>query len=168
MLDSLDEVGSGIPHGPSKDVLEAITAEVHLAMYHDEWKTCAVCDERAPSVSLPGRPDTHRLCTPHALPPSAYTTLRVPTPSGALGASAPSPGRLSSFSHAEEKYDQDLLDQYNVTLHEEYFASPSTNVLKDKRLLERLLLSPRPPRPQKAFILTKILERNQSLLRLAV
>ena len=80
-------------------------------MYCDQWATCCVCDQRAPSMALPGQAQTHRFFSPEALPSSAYTVLRAPAPSGLPGVSPGPGGTISS-----DTYDQALLDQYNVTL----------------------------------------------------
>ena len=110
-------------------------------MYCDQWATCCVCDQRAPSLALPGQAQTHRFFSPEALPPSAYTVLRAPAPSGLPGVS-PGPGGATSV----DTYDQALLDQYNVTLCpdiQDYFASGSAQATKDAECLKLLLLSPR-------------------------
>ena len=48
----MDDVKSGIPSVPSDEVLQGIIDEVELHMYCDQWATCCVCDQRAPSVAL--------------------------------------------------------------------------------------------------------------------
>ena len=111
-------------------------------MYCDQWATCCVCDQRAPSVALPGQAQTHYHCSPEALPPSAYTVLRAPAPPGLPGALMPGPGGTTS----SDNYDQALLDQYDVTLYPEfqdYFASGCAKAKKDASSLKSLLLSPR-------------------------
>ena len=80
--------------------------------------------------------------SPETLPPSVYTVLRAPAPSGLPGASMPGPGGTTPA----DNYDQALLDQYDVTLFpdlQEYFASGSLQAKKDAECLKRLLLSPR-------------------------
>ena len=89
---------TGIPAVPSDEVIKQITKEVHLHMFCDEWATCCVCDERAPTKALPGQSRTHYSCLPNTLPGSAYTMLRAPTPSGVPGTSVPGPEGSYSFT----------------------------------------------------------------------
>ena len=131
----------GIPSVPTDEVVQEIINEVNMHMYCDQWATCCVCDQRAPSMALPGQAQTLRFFSPEALPSSAYTVLRAPAPSGLPGVS-PGPGGTTSV----DTFDQALLDQYNVTLCpdiQDYFASGSAQTTKDAECLKLLLLSPR-------------------------
>jgi len=77
LLASLDDAKTGIPAVPSDEVIKQITKEVHLHMFCDEWATCCVCDERAPTKALPGQSRTHYSCLPNTLPGSACTICRI-------------------------------------------------------------------------------------------
>jgi hypothetical protein len=50
---SVDDVKKGIPSVPTDEVVQEIINEVKLHMYCDQWATCCVCDQRAPSMALP-------------------------------------------------------------------------------------------------------------------
>ena len=53
LLEMLADVQNDIPSPPNAEVLQAIIEEAQRALYQDEWKTCAVCDEEA-ELPLPG------------------------------------------------------------------------------------------------------------------
>jgi hypothetical protein len=113
---------------------------MHACCFCDQWATCCVCNQRAPSMALPGQrhiaPTLLKLC------PCPRTRSSAPAPSGLPGASIPGLGGTTPA----DNYDQALLDQYDVSLFpdfQEYFASGSLQAKKDAECLKRLLLSPR-------------------------
>ena len=83
----MDDVKSGIPSVPSDEVLQGIIDEVELHMYCDQWATCCVCDQRAPSVALPGEAHTHRFFSPEALPLAGVAFLTTGVVLVAVGCS---------------------------------------------------------------------------------
>jgi hypothetical protein len=94
--------------------------QVQAAMYHDQWLTCVVCDERTPSVSLPGERTTHHFVAPAALPNKHV--LEVPP----------------------DHVDNLLIDQYNISLKSDDYAFDFTDQdAKALACLASLALSPR-------------------------
>ena len=75
LLEMLADVQNDIPSPPNAEVLQAIIEEAQRALYHDEWKTCAVCDEEA-ELPLPGEGTLFRTLAPSALPPRAFNVLQ--------------------------------------------------------------------------------------------
>ena len=53
-----------------------IFAKVQEALYHDQYSTCAVCDELSPTIALPGE-EVSRAYSVSELPAKAFTVLRA-------------------------------------------------------------------------------------------
>jgi len=111
LLEMLADVQNDIPSPPNAEVLQAIIEEAQRALYQDEWKTCAVCDEEA-ELPLPGEGTLFRTLAPSALPPRAFNVLQ-PRP--------------------DHTYTDELMSQYNVS---SCFSAPA-----DQAVLQEIFLS---------------------------